>query len=127
MPPAVGWPEGRRSRLVQICLDSPPELHETEVAFWREATGWRWAPGNEPPFAGKLYGDTSVQLLLQELGPDDGATATRAHIDLGTDDREAEAARLVALGAERRWDGSGWIALADPNGMLFCATGNPPG
>jgi hypothetical protein len=122
----VRWPDGHRSRLVQICLDSPPDLHEAEVAFWQAATDWRWSPSQNPPFAGKLYGHTNVQFLLQELGPDDGATCTRAHIDLGTDDLEAEAARLVALGAVRRWDGSGWISLADPNGMLFCTTGNPP-
>ena len=50
----------------------------------------------------------------------------RAHIDLGCDDREAEARRLVGLGAERLWDGDGWITLRDPAGLLFCATGNSP-
>jgi hypothetical protein len=124
----VRWPDGHRSRLVQVCIDSPPALQQAEVAFWRAATGWRWVPADEPPFAGKLYGPAggAAQFLLQQLDPDDGATATRAHIDLGTDDRQAEAERLVSIGAERRWSGGGWITLADPTGMLFCATGNPP-
>jgi hypothetical protein len=32
-PPAVRF-EGHRSRLVQICVDSPTSLHDQEVAFW---------------------------------------------------------------------------------------------
>ena len=94
---------GHRSRLVQICIDSPPAVHDQEVAFWRAATGWRWREGSHDEFAGKLYPPTgsSVQLLFQRLGSDDPATAVRAHIDLGADDVEAEATRLVELGAER--------------------------
>ena len=98
-PPAQRF-EGHRSRLVQICIDSPPNLHDQEVAFWRAATGWRWREGSGDEFAGKLYppAGSSVQLLFQRLGSDDPATAVRAHIDLGADDIEAEAARLVGLG-----------------------------
>jgi hypothetical protein len=119
---------GHRSRLVQICIDSPPTLHDQEVAFWRAATGWRWREGDEDEFAGKLCPPTgsSVQLLFQRLGSDDPATAVRAHIDLGADDVEAETARLVELGGERLGPGRGWIVLRDPVGMVFCVTGNSP-
>jgi len=77
---------------------------------------------------GKLYPPTgsSAQLLLQRLGSDDPTSAVRAHIDLGTDDVEAEAERLVGLGAERLGPGRGWIVLRDPVGMVFCVTGNSP-
>ena len=54
------------------------------------------------------------------------ATAVRAHIDLGADDIEAEATRLVGLGAQRLGPGRGWIVLRDPVGMVFCVTGNSP-
>jgi Glyoxalase-like domain len=130
--PAARGPAGRRSRLVQVCIDSPAALHEREVAFWRDATGWHWVPSTDEAqsrgFAGKLYPDSGspIQLLLQRLGSDDPATSVRAHLDLGCDDREVEAARLVALGATRLWDGTGWITLSDPAGLLFCATGNSP-
>jgi hypothetical protein len=66
--------------------------------------------------------DSPVQLLFQRL--DDEVSSTRAHIDLGTDDVEAEARRLVAAGARRLWDGRGWIVLEDAAGLPFCATGN---
>jgi Glyoxalase-like domain len=126
-PPAERF-AGHRSRLVQICIDSPPNLHDQEVAFWRAATAWRWGEGSRDEFAGKLYPPTgsSVQLLFQRLGSDDPATAVRAHIDLGADDIEAEATRLVGLGAERLGPGRGWIVLRDPVGMAFCVTSNSP-
>jgi hypothetical protein len=114
--------------LVQICIDSPANLHDQEVAFWQQATSWQWRPGNGGEFAGKLYPSpgSSAQLLLQRLGSDDPATEVRAHIDLGADDIAAEAARLVRLGAERLGPGRGWIVLRDPVGMVFCVTGNSP-
>ena len=129
--PAPIGADGARSRLVQVCIDSPVTLHDREVEFWRAATGWRWLPNNddyEIEFAGKLRPPTGmpVQLLLQRLGVDDAGTTTRAHLDLGTDDREAEAVRLESLGATRLWPGDGWIALRDPLGMPFCVTGNSP-
>ena len=126
-PASLSWPGGRTG-LVQICLDSPVDRHDREVAFWRSALDWRWADGEHPEFAGKLYPPpgSTVQLLFQRLGDDDPATAVRAHIDLGTDRLAADALRLRALGAEPTATHTAWIALRDPTGMVFCTTGNPP-
>ncbi len=127
-PAATQWPGGQRGRLVQVCIDSPAELHDREVEFWRGATGWRWQESPDEEFAGKLYPEpgSPIQLLLHKLGQDDEGRTTRAHLDLGSDDREREADRLVGLGAERLWTGGGWITLRDPAGLLFCVTGNSP-
>ena len=128
-PPATRGADGHRTRLVQICIDSPDAVHEAEVAFWRRVTGWRWVPSDRDEFAGKLFapiGSSITRLLLQRLGRDDGGDQARAHIDLGTDDVDAEAARLVQLGAEVAWPGDRWVAMTDPVGMLFCVTPNPP-
>jgi hypothetical protein len=126
-PPAPDF-AGRRSRLVQICIDSPPAVHDREVAFWRAAIRWHWREGDHDEFAGKLYPPrgSSAQLLFQRLDSDDPATAVRAHIDLGADDVEAEANRLVHLGAQWLAPGRGWIVLRDPAGMIFCVTANSP-
>ena len=126
-PPALSW-DGHRSRLVQICIDSPAGLHDHEVAFWRSALSWRWAASESDEFAGKLYppSRSSVQLLFQRLGEDDQGTAVRAHIDLGTDDIEADAQRLLQLGAAHVEPGRGGIVLRDPTGVVFCTTGNSP-
>lgn len=49
---------------------------------------------------------------------------SRLHLDLYTDDREAEVERLIAIGARRcPWryrPGSDFIVLEDPDGNLFC-------
>jgi hypothetical protein len=127
-PPALRWPSGSTSRLVQVCLDCPPDQAETEARFWAAATGWAWQPSDSPEFVCHLVPATgSLQLLVQRRGPDEPADApVTAHLDLGADDREAEASRLMALGAAREWTGGGWITLRDPAGLLFCATGQPP-
>ncbi|HET8983798.1 MAG TPA: VOC family protein, partial [Pedococcus sp.] len=38
-PAPVPWPGGR-SLVDQVCLDIPPSRFDSEVAFWRELTGW---------------------------------------------------------------------------------------
>jgi hypothetical protein len=129
VPAAVVWPDGHRSRIVQLCVDSPADLHEAEVAFWRAASGWRYVPHEQSEFAGKLFPPTPgpVQLLFQRLGDDDAGSTVRVHIDLGTDDIPAEVARIEALGAARtRYEGDGWVQLTDPAGMPFCVTHNNP-
>ncbi|MGH3498735.1 MAG: VOC family protein [Nocardioidaceae bacterium] len=124
-PPALRWPSGHRSRLVQVCLDVPDQVYDAELAFWQSATGWRPRSSvRRPEFTHLLPGPACpVQLLVQRLGPDDGAT--RAHLDLGTDDVAAEVDRLVALGAVHRHDGDGWVVLEDVAGLPFCVTRQP--
>ncbi|MFY9913889.1 MAG: VOC family protein [Nocardioidaceae bacterium] len=128
-PPVQEWPSGRRSRLVQVCVDIPHGRLDEETAFWRAVTGWEFKPSASVEFAGHLKPGPggSLQLLLQELGPDDPAATTRAHLDLGAgDDRRAEAERLVALGAEWVREYPWWIVMTDPVGMTFCVTGQGP-
>ena len=42
------------------------------------------------------------------------------HLDIHTDDLEAEVARLERLGAERVRRVHGWWIMRDPAGLLFC-------
>jgi predicted enzyme related to lactoylglutathione lyase len=129
VPASSEWPDGHRSRLVQLCIDSPADLHDAEVAFWRAATGWRYETSVLEEYGGKLFppSPAPVRLLFQRLGADDRATATRVHIDLGTDDIPAEVDRVEQLGARRSpYGGEGWVQLVDPNGLPFCVTRIPP-
>jgi hypothetical protein len=79
-----------------------------------------------PEFLAKVHDDAGspVQLLFQRL--DESSGPVRAHLDLGTDDLAADAARLAALGAVRRYEGRGWVAFDDPAGLAFCTTRNSP-
>jgi hypothetical protein len=126
-PEPVTWPDGHRTRMVQVCIDSPVAAHDSEVAFWRAFLAGRWAESDSPEFAGKWHDDAGspIQLLFQRLDEPEGPV--RAHLDLGTDDLEREARRLLGLGAGNIGPGrGGWWALRDPAGLAFCATENPP-
>jgi hypothetical protein len=58
--------------------------------------------------------------------PDPTPGKNRIHVDLRTDDRVAEVARLTGLGAtyvaDREMGGVAWTVLADPEGNQFCLT-----
>lgn len=125
-PGPTAWPDGHRSRLVQVCIDSPPALHEAEVHFWRSVLGGRWVYSPAREFAGKWHDDAGspLQLLFQRL--DEAAGPVRAHLDHGTDDLAAEVRRIRQLGASDIGPGRGWHALRDPLGLPFCVTENSP-
>ena len=125
-PEPTEWPQGHRTRLVQVCIDSPVEAHDREVAFWRDLLDGRWVESAAREFAGKWHDDAGspLQLLFQRLDEPNGPV--RAHLDIGTDDLGAETGRLREVGAEDVHPGRGWHALRDPAGLLFCATANSP-
>jgi len=105
----------------------PDHRYDRELAFWRAATGWADEHVDAPEFHRLVHREESpLQLLVQRLGPDDGAQHARAHLDLGTDDIDAEVERVRSLGAQLLWSGNGFIALRDPLGLVFCVTGNDP-
>jgi predicted enzyme related to lactoylglutathione lyase len=70
-------------------------------------------------------GRPGPKLLLQGV-PEPKSVKNRMHLDIEVPDIEAEAARLVALGARRVQDdhihehGTTWILMADPEGNEFC-------
>ena len=103
---------------------------ERAAAFWSAALGYRvrrdgfggWATVLEPPDSGP---GTRIALQRSATPP---PTHPRVHLDLHVADaaeQEAEAARLVSLGAERvEWDSypddPDFVVLADPDGNRFC-------
>jgi catechol 2,3-dioxygenase-like lactoylglutathione lyase family enzyme len=112
---------------VQVTVDVPARRYEAELEFWRGATGWSDEEVDAPEFHRLVHrAESPLQLLVQRLGPDDTAEWARAHLDLGTDDIDAEVARVQSLGAEFLWPGNGFVALRDPLGLPFCVTANQP-
>lgn len=125
--PVVG-PGGVRRRLVQVCLDIPARHVDVEPDFWRAVLGWREVQTGDAEFLGRLVPapGAPLQVLLQQLGEDDPGTATRAHLDLGSDDITADARLLLARGAGHLRSTDGFVALQDPAGLAFCVTANSP-
>jgi predicted enzyme related to lactoylglutathione lyase len=104
-----------RSRLSTILIDTPDA--DEAAAFWSAALGAeaRPAPGEEQftTLVGAIPGlVTSVQRL------DEGEP--RIHVDIETDDVDAETARLQALGATEvsRW--LGCRIMRAPGGHILC-------
>jgi predicted enzyme related to lactoylglutathione lyase len=70
-------------------------------------------------------GRPGPKLLLQRVD-EPKVAKNRMHLDIETPDIEAEANRLVALGATRisegpcREHGSTWLVMSDPEGNEFC-------
>ncbi len=80
-------------------------------------------PAASPFFARIPAGEGSPSMMFIQV-PEPKTVKNRTHLDLATDNREAEVERLLALGATRIHDkdewGLQWTTLADPEGNEFC-------
>lgn len=105
-----------RSRVYAILIDTPEPEAAQAAAFWSAALGApaRQVP-SEPQFT--VLHEALPGLVAAVQAVDD---TPRFHIDIETDDVEAETARLTALGAVRI---SQWLechVLRAPGGHLLC-------
>jgi len=124
-PHPATWPGGHRSMVDQVCLDVPPERYDAEVAFWQALTGWELTDIDMSEFERLQPPDEQpLRWLVQRL--DDEGGEVRAHLDLATDDRDAEVARHVALGATVGPANDEWTVLTDPVGTAYCITSRRP-
>jgi predicted enzyme related to lactoylglutathione lyase len=94
--------------------------NDRAASFWSQALGYQ--QDENPDFLFDRTG-SGVRLHLDRTD--------RTHLDLWTDsaeERDAEAERLVALGATRvDWtypEGADFVVLADTEGNLFCVIGS---
>lgn len=124
-PPAV-WADGHRSSVYQVSLDIPTELYDVESAFWARLMAATPEVLRSRPEFSWLRGDRQLALdvLLQRLDAPSGVV--RAHLDLGTNDRTAEASRHRELGATQLVSEEFWIVMRDPTGLIYCITGRDP-
>jgi hypothetical protein len=102
-----------------VVLDLPDETHDVGRAFWATALTGRTADPHDDdrPEYSWLHDPASPNhVLVQRL--DSGES--RVHLDLETDDMEAEIARLERAGATRVERFERWQVMRDPTGMPFC-------
>jgi hypothetical protein len=114
------------SRLCKVVIDVGSDDRAAEAAFWENALG---SPmelvDGAPEYTGMVVHSPRMWLLVQEL--DDRPSRPRIHLDIHTDDVEAEVARLEALGARRACRVHSWWVMLDPAGIPFCVIPCPPG
>lgn len=111
-------------QVAAITLDCANAL--TLAEFWSAVLG-RPVDSGEPkasPFFARIPpGEGGPSMMFIQV-PETKTVKNRAHLDLATDSREVEVARLIGLGASHIHDkdewGVKWTTLADPEGNEFC-------
>ncbi|MFC5526904.1 VOC family protein [Rhodanobacter ginsengisoli] len=107
------------SRLSTIVIDCDVDDLDAATLFWSQALGKPVASADQDGdgrYAELRTAADEPIILLQKV-----EHASRVHLDIETDDLEAETARLEQLGAQRvalvrgRW----WVMQA-PSGHRFC-------
>ena len=106
-----------RSRLCAIMIDCNADTMEAGVRFWQQALGMEARQTNDPtsPYVALAGGAGGLQLHLQRI-----QDASRIHLDIETDNVEAEVLRLEKLGARRRAQIKTWWMMEAPSGHCFC-------
>ncbi len=106
---------------------------QRQAAFWAAVLGRPVDPGASELFASIGHDEPSggrpAWLFVKVTEPK--AAKNRVHVDLAADDRGAEVARLIELGAtfvsdHEEW-GTRWTVLLDPEANEFCVTARPIG
>src|SRR5712691_12100060 len=90
---------------------------EVGVRFWQHALGVtaRDADASASPYVTLAGGAGGLEIMLQRV-----QDASRVHLDIETDNVEAEVQRLEQLGARRKASIQTWWVMEDPSGHLFC-------
>lgn len=110
-----------RSRLGALIIDCRTEDLHAQARFWSEALGAEAeAPGeqvNDKYIRLERCGE-HPRLLLQKVDH-----PSRVHIDIATDNIEAEVRRLCGLGATVVDRLERWVVMEAPTGHRFCVIG----
>jgi predicted enzyme related to lactoylglutathione lyase len=106
-----------RSRLCHVIVDVPASEYERATGFWSAALGRPAThPDDAPEYVELGEVTPGVQFDVQSVGE----ATSRIHLDIETDDVEAEVARLVGLGATEVSRPPGWVVMRDPAAAIFC-------
>lgn len=107
-----------KSRLGVVVIDCETDDLEREAEFWSKALGAPPKRPGGPDEQNYLELETppgELMVLLQKVDH-----PSRVHIDIETDDIDAEAARLEKLGAKRIAHIKRWWVMEAPSGHRFC-------
>jgi len=106
-----------RSRFVAFVIDCETEDLDAAARFWSGALG-RELDRTDPDFPtyrGLQVRPSEPLMLLQKVDH-----PSRVHLDIESDDVEAEAARLERLGAKKVRQVRTWWVMEAPTGHRFC-------
>jgi predicted enzyme related to lactoylglutathione lyase len=104
-----------KSRLAGFIIDCRTADLEGAAEFWSQALGLsaQREPGDEKYVNFERYNGLHIE--VQKVDHE-----SRVHLDIETDDIEAEVLRLEALGAKRVTKVRTWWVMEAPTGQRFC-------
>lgn len=106
------------SRLAGFIIDCNTQDLEKAAEFWSAALGWPLKPKSEEPslkYRQLITGPDGLHIEVQKVDHE-----SRVHLDIETDDIDAEVARLERLGAKAIGRVHTWCVMEAPTGQRFC-------
>ena len=106
-----------RSRLSNIIIDCHTTDIDAAASFWAAAIGRTVEPDadSSDPYRMLEGPPGEMKILVQAVRHE-----SRVHLDIETNDVEAEARRLESLGAKRVAKVKTWWIMEAPTGQRFC-------
>lgn len=107
-----------KSKLAGFIIDCQTDDLTAAAGFWGAALGMKvhQLPGEEGDKYTQLVDPSdTLHVEVQKVGH-----PSRVHLDIESDDVEAEAARLEKLGARRVKKTHTWWVMEAPTGQRFC-------
>ena len=108
-----------RSRMCALLMDCPEDRIEAAIQFWSAALGRSIIAKTNPTssYTGlETPAGSPIDIFLQAMS----SPESRLHVDIETDNVEAEIARLEQLGARLRQRVESWWVMEAPSGHVFC-------
>ena len=104
-----------RSRFAGIIIDCRTDDLQAAADFWSAALGYEGGESEDGKYIKLAAPDRDPYIEVQKVDH-----ASRVHIDIESDDVEAEVRRLEGLGAKRIESVSTWVIMEAPDGQRFC-------
>lgn len=107
-----------KSQLAGFIIDCKTEDLDVAADFWGQALGYVLSRSDDPDdenYVELATGPDEVHVEVQRVNH-----PSRLHLDIETNDIEAEVARLEQLGAKRVEQVKRWWVMEAPTGQRFC-------
>jgi hypothetical protein len=104
-----------RSRLTGFIIDCKDTAPDDAARFWSGALGMKSAGDDGHGYAVLDAAARDLHVEVQHVTHE-----SRVHLDIETDDQDAEVARLEKLGAKKIVKVQRWTVMEAPTGQRFC-------
>jgi predicted enzyme related to lactoylglutathione lyase len=108
-----------RSRLIGFIIDCQTQDLPAASAFWSGALGMAIRPLPDEAYLQLVDPSGRLHIEVQSV-----THPSRVHLDIESDDIEAEVQRLEKLGASRVAQIKSWWVMEAPTGHRFCVVRN---